>query len=64
MTTYMLPSAGWAILLGPIVKDAQPGDVLECQTRAMYDLAVEAVEASGRDDLIVRLNELRKERAA
>jgi hypothetical protein len=62
VTTFILPAAPWAILLGPIMQDAAPGDVLCCGTREMYDLALEAVREAGREDLVVRLD--RKERAA
>jgi hypothetical protein len=35
-------------------KDAQPGDVIEVETREMYELCQEAVRESGRTDLHVR----------
>jgi len=42
-------------LLGPIVKDAQPGDVIEVHTQEMWELATETIRNEGRDDLVVRL---------
>ncbi len=55
MRKYILPTTDWAPLLGPIVKDAQPGDVLEVHTQEMWDLARETIRKEGRDDLVVRL---------
>ena len=57
MRKYILPTTDWAPLLGPIVKDALPGDVLEVHTQEMWDLATQVIRDSGRDDLIVRLRE-------
>ena len=44
-------------MLGPIVKDAHPGDVLEVHTQEMWELARETIRKAGRDDLVVRLLE-------
>ncbi len=57
MRKYILPTTDWAPLLGPIVKDAHPGDVLEVHTQEMWELAMETVRKAGRDDLVVRLLE-------
>ena len=53
MDTYILPTTEWAPLLQIIVKDAQPGDVLEVHTDGMYALAVQTLRTVGRDDLTV-----------
>ena len=34
-TTYTLPDLPWAVLLGPIVRDARPGDIAVVHTGAM-----------------------------
>ncbi len=57
MRKYILPTRDWSPLLGPIVKDAHPGDVLEVHTQEMWELAMETVRKAGRDDLVVRLLE-------
>ncbi len=57
MSKFILPSTDWALLLPPILKDAQPGDVLEVHTQAMWQLTSEAIRQAGRDDLVVRLLE-------
>ncbi len=44
-------------MLGPIVKDAHPGDVLEVHTQEMWELARETIRKAGREDLVVRLLE-------
>ena len=44
-------------MLGPIVKDAHPGDVIEVHTQEMWELARETIGKAGRDDLVVRLLE-------
>lgn len=62
MNTFILPAAGWAILLDGIMASVQPGDVLRCGTVEMYLLALEAVKAAGREDIRVEL-EQRKEHA-
>ncbi len=55
MRKYILPTTDWSPLLGPIVKDALPGDVLEVHTQEMWELATETIRKEGRDDLVVRL---------
>ena len=57
MRKYILPTTDWAPLLGPIVKDAHPGDVIEVHTQEMWELARETIRKEGRDDLVVRLVE-------
>ena len=57
MRKYILPTTDWSPLLGPIVKDAHPGDVLEVHTQEMWELATETIRKAGRDDLVVRLLE-------
>ena len=53
-TTYTLPDLPWAVLLGPIVHDARPGDSVVVYTDAMRQHVEQVVRAAGRDDLIVR----------
>jgi hypothetical protein len=53
-STYILPDLPWAILLGPIVQQARPGDVLVVYTDAMREHVEQVVRAAGRADLIVR----------
>ena len=48
MPKFILPSTDWALLLPPILKDAQPGDVLEVHTQAMWQITCEAVRQAGR----------------
>ena len=57
MRKYILPTTDWSPLLGPIVKDAHPGDVIEVHTQDMWELATEVIRKEGRDDLVVRLLE-------
>ena len=57
MRKYILPTTDWSPLLGPIVKDAHPGDVIEVHTQEMWELARETIRKEGRDDLEVRLLE-------
>ena len=35
-------------MLGPIVKDAHPGDVIEVHTQEMWELATETIRKEGR----------------
>lgn len=56
-TTYMLPDLPWAVLLGPILRDARPGDTIVVYTDAMHQHVEQAVRAAGRDDLVVRHQE-------
>lgn len=53
-TTYILPDLPWAVLLGPILHDARPGDRIVVYTDAMQERVEQAVRASGRDDLVIR----------
>ncbi len=53
-TTYILPDLPWAILLGPILQDARPGDVIEVHTDAMREHVEQVVREAGRADLVVR----------
>ena len=55
MPKYILPSTDWAALLPTIVKDAQPGAIIETHTAAMYDLVMEELSAVGRTDIEVHL---------
>ncbi len=55
MPKYILPSTDWSPLLPTIVKDAQPGVVIETHTTAMYDLILEELGRVGRTDVEVRL---------
>ncbi len=64
MRKYILPTTDWAPLLGPIVKDAHPGDVLEVHTQEMWELARETIRKAGREDLVVRLLEAPMRRMA
>ncbi len=57
MRKYILPTTDWSPLLGPIVKDAQPGDVLEVHTQEMWELTTETLRKEEREDLVVRLLE-------
>ncbi len=63
MPKFILPSTDWALLLPPILKDAEPGDVLEVHTHAMWQLTSEAIRQAGRDDLVLRLLEAPAPRA-
>ena len=51
MKRYILPTTDWASLVPIIVRDAQPGAVLEVHTEAMAELVRGALEAAGRADL-------------
>ncbi len=51
MKRYILPTTDWAALVPIIIRDAQPGAVLEVHTEAMADLVRRALEAAGRADL-------------
>ena len=53
-TTYILPDLPWAVLLGPIMRDARPGDVIEVHTEAMRHHVEQVVQEAGRTDLIIR----------
>jgi hypothetical protein len=53
-TTFILPDLPWAVLLGPITRDACPGDVIVVYTTAMREHVEQVVRAAGRDDLVIR----------
>lgn len=53
-TTYTLPDLPWAVLLGPIVRDARPGDIVVVYTDAMLTHVEQVVQAAGRTDLVIR----------
>ena len=55
MPKYILPTTDWAPLLKAIVKDAQPGAVIETYTDSMYDLVIEELRAVGCIDIEVLL---------
>ena len=55
MPKYILPSTDWSPLLPTIVKDAQPGAIIETHTAAMYDLILQELRVAGRTDIEVRL---------
>ena len=55
MPKYILPTTDWAPLLKTIVKDAQPGAIIETHTASMYELVTEELKAAGRTDIEVRL---------
>ena len=57
MPKYILPSTDWSPLLPTIVKDAQPGAIIETHTAAMYDLILQELRVAGRTDIEVRLLE-------
>ena len=45
MPKYILPSTDWAPLLPTIVKDAQPGAIIETHMATMYDLVLQELRA-------------------
>ena len=53
-TTYTLPDLPWVVLLGPIVRDARPGDIAVVHTGAMRAHVEPVVRAAGRDNLVIR----------
>jgi hypothetical protein len=55
MPKYILPTTDWAPLLKTIVKDAQPGAIIETHTDSMYTLILEELRALERSDIEVRL---------
>src|SRR6478736_5117990 len=57
MRTYILPTTDWAVLLPIILRDAQPGDVLEVHTPTMWDLTTQMATDAGRTDLVIRLRD-------
>mgnify|MGYP001792208232 CR=1 FL=1 len=56
MTTYMLPTAGWAVLLPGIVQSARPGSTLVVGTVEMCARALEALRSASREDVAVKLD--------
>lgn len=53
-TTYILPDLPWAVLLEPILQQAQPGATIVVYTAAMRAHVEQAMRDAGRTDLIVR----------
>ena len=53
-TTYTLPDLPWAVLLGPIVRDAHPGDIVVVYTDAMRAHVEQVLRAADRTDLVIR----------
>ena len=53
-STYILPDLPWAVLLGPIVRDARPDDIVVVHTDAMRAHVEQVVRTAGRTDLVVR----------
>ena len=51
MKRYILPTIDWSSLLPIIVRDAQPGAVLETDTEDMAELIRQALDEAGRSDL-------------
>ena len=51
MKRYILPTTDWASLVPIILRDAQPGAVLETHTEEMADLIRRAMEEAERSDL-------------
>ncbi len=62
MRTYILPTIAWDSLLPMIVKDAQPGDVIETHTEEMQQRAQQVLDAASRTDLTIRLTPPRASR--
>ena len=56
-TTYMLPDLPWAVLLEPILHQAQPGATIIVYTAAMREHVEQALRAARRTDLVVRQQE-------
>ena len=55
MKRYILPTTDWASLVPIIVRDAQPGAVLETHMEEMADLIRRALDTAGRADLHLAL---------
>ena len=53
--TYILPDLPWDILLDGILRDAQPGAVIQVHTEAMRELVERRLAEAGRTDLVLRL---------
>ena len=54
-STFILPGPDWAGLLEIVVKDAEPGDVIEVHMPEMEALARAALRRVNRDDVTVVL---------
>jgi len=52
-TTYILPDLPWAVLLEPILRQAQPGATIVVYTSAMREHVEQAMRAADRADLHV-----------
>ena len=52
-TTYILPDLPWAVLLEPILHQAQPGAMIIVYTAAMREHVEQALRAADRGDLVV-----------
>ena len=50
MKRYILPTTDWASLVPIIVRDAQPGAVIEMDTEDMAELVRQALDEAGRSD--------------
>ena len=62
MNTFILPGPDWAGLLEIVVKDAEPGDVIEVHMPEMEELARAALQRVNRDDVTVMLTPPRRRR--
>ena len=51
MKRYILPTTDWASLVPIIVRDAQPGAVIETDTEDMAELVRRALDEAGRSDM-------------
>ncbi len=51
MKRYILPTTDWASLVPIIVRDAQPGAVIETDTEDMAELVRQALDEAGRSDM-------------
>ena len=58
--TFILPGPDWASLLDIVVKDAEPGDVIEVHMPEMEELARNALQRVNRDDVTVVLTPPRR----
>jgi len=52
-TTYILPDLPWAVLLEPILRQAQAGATIIVYTAAMREHVEQAVREADRVDLLV-----------
>ena len=51
MKRYILPTTDWASLVPIIVRDAQPGALMEVHTEDMAELVRRVLGATGRSDI-------------